>query len=211
MQGPRNEQSMKTDRDPVNDQSRQRGDAGLPALERWAGGVGVKLFASFSSRERVVDAFRSEAERVIALAAAVPEEVGRSPARVRRAAGMEPSSCDWSVYMALEHLVIVNRGITAVIHALCADQNPGVEIRIEDIQPHVDAGPEQIEALGRAVDRYIEIVERFGGLNCRERYLHPWFGPLTACEWNVLAAWHNRIHRGQVQRVLRAKGFAAPR
>lgn len=180
-------------------------DASVSALERWAGGLGVRTLARFSAKQQVLATFQTEAERVMAAAARVPEEIGRRRVRIRRALGMEETSRDWSVFMAVEHLVIVNRGVTAVIHALCADHNPGVEIRVQDIAPHPDAGPEQVEALSHAVARYTEIVDRFGGLNCRARYPHPWFGPLTACEWNVAAAWHNRIHRIQVERVLRAQ------
>jgi hypothetical protein len=182
-------------------------DIRLPALERWGGWAGVKIYARLADKEQVVAVFRDEIDQVVHLAGRATKEAGRRRLRLRRGVGMEESSRDWSVFMAVEHLVIVNRGITAVIHALCADHNPGVEIGIEDIQPHPDAGPEQVGALAQAAERYLEIVDRFGGLNCQERYQHPWFGALTACEWNVLAAWHNRIHRNQIQRLLKAHGI----
>jgi len=193
-------------RDAKSTSDRADRDTRLPALERWGGWAGVKLAARVADKERVIAAFRDEAVQVVGLARQAPDELGRRRTRLRRRAGMEASSRDWSVFMNIEHLVIVNRGITAVIHAICADNNPGVEIGVEDIQPHPDAGPEQVEALVQATDRYLEIVDRFGSLNCQETYRHPWFGPLTACEWNVLAAWHNRIHRHQVQRLLKAHG-----
>lgn len=194
---------MKSDRN-------QETDLGLdrpPLLERWMGLLGVKAAARLRDREQVLATFRDEAALVMQLAAQVPEPLGRQRVRIARGPGMEQASRTWSVYMAVEHLVIVNRGITAVIHALCAEHNPGVEIRIEDIQPHPEVGPEQIEALAFAVERYLEVVERFGLLRARERYRHPWFGLLTAAEWNVLAAWHNRVHRHQIERLLRVHGI----
>ena len=183
-------------------------DARLPVLERQAGALAVKTYARLADKDQVLAGFRDETARVMALAHRVPEDIGRRRTRVRRRIGMEASSRDWSVFMTVEHLVIVNRGITAVIHALCADNNPGVEIGVADIQPHPDAGPEHIEALSHAADRYVEIVEHFGGLRCQERYQHPWFGPLSAGEWNVLAAWHNRVHRRQLQDLLRVHGLS---
>jgi hypothetical protein len=194
---------------PSNPEDRNSRDARLPLLERQAGALAVKAYASFAPKEKVLAGFRDETARVLTLARRVPDDVGRRRTRIRRRIGMEASSRDWSVFMTIEHLVIVNRGITAVIHALCADSNPGVEIGVEDIQPHPDAGPEHIEALSQAADRYVEIVDHFGGLRCHERYRHPWFGPLSACEWNVLAAWHNHVHRRQLQRLLKVHGIPA--
>jgi hypothetical protein len=188
----------------VNGPSKQEA---LPPPEGRIGALAVKAYARFAARTRVAAVFRDEAAAILRLARGIPEAVGRKPTRITRGIGMEPASREWSVFMTLEHLVIVNRGITAVVHALCADNNPGVELRIQDIQPHADAGPEHIEALAQSADRYLEIVERFGSLTCPQRYPHPWFGPLTAGEWHVLAAWHNRIHRRQIQRILRARGL----
>jgi hypothetical protein len=175
----------------------------LPRWERQLGGLTVKTLAAFKSKEWISERFRGEADRIADLMEGVEERLGRQRIKITRRPGMEPTSRDWSVFMTIEHLVIVNRGITAVVHALCADHNPGVEIRVEDIQPHPDAGPEQLEALSQSVERYLDIVKRFGDLGCRQQYLHPWFGPLRACEWHVLAALHNRLHRGQIQRILR--------
>jgi hypothetical protein len=175
----------------------------LPRWERLLGGWTVKALAALKAREWVSEHFRTEAHRIVDLLEGMDEELGRQRIKISRRPGMEPTSRDWSVFMTTEHLVIVNRGITAVIHALCADHNPGVEIRVEDIQPHPNAGPEQLEALSQSVDRYLDIVRRFGDLGCRQQYLHPWFGPLSASEWHVLAALHNRLHRGQIQRILR--------
>jgi hypothetical protein len=175
----------------------------LPRWERLLGGWTVKALAAFKTKEWASEHFQTEAQRIAELMEGKSEELGRQRITINRRPGMEPTSHDWSAFMTIEHLVIVNRGITAVIHALCADQNPGVEIRVEDIQPHSDAGPEQLDALYQSVDRYLDIVRRFGRLGCRQRYLHPWFGPLQACEWHVLAALHNRLHRDQIQRILR--------
>ena len=196
-------------KDPSNFDDRLARDARLPVLERQAGTLAVKTYARLTPKQQVLDGFREETARIAALARRVPDDLGRRRTRIRRRIGMEASSRDWSVFMTIEHLVIVNRGITAVIHALCADNNPGVEIGIADIQPHPDAGPEQVEAMTHAAERYVEIVDHFGRLNCHERYQHPWFGPLTAGEWNVLAAWHNRIHRRQVQLLLKVLGCSA--
>jgi hypothetical protein len=33
-------------------------------------------------------------------------------------------------------------------------------------------------------------------------YEHPWFGPLTAAQWCVVASAHQRLHRQQMQAIL---------
>jgi hypothetical protein len=34
---------------------------------------------------------------------------------------------------------------------------------------------------------------------------HPWFGPFTADQWHFMAAFHMRLHRGQIKAILRGE------
>jgi len=40
------------------------------------------------------------------------------------------------------------------------------------------------------------------------RFAHPWFGPLDAAGWHALAAGHLKIHRVQIQRILKGLQLA---
>ncbi len=176
---------------------------GIPWHERRAADLALRLYASSHSPAAILQAFRRDALQAKVLAQGVSEEQGRRQVQIARFPGIESSSRNWSVYMTLDHLVMVNTAIMALIHAICSDHNHGAEIRVEDVQPHADAGPDRIQALESAVERYTDVVERLGTLRSRERHPHPWFGPLTARQWHAVAAIHNRTHRAQIEKILR--------
>ncbi|EGV33886.1 hypothetical protein ThidrDRAFT_0041 [Thiorhodococcus drewsii AZ1] len=175
----------------------------IPVHERLVADLGVRVYASFVSPKTILRRFRTEAERAIALSERLTPEQGARPVRIRRFPGIESDSRHWSVYMTLDHLVMVNTAITALIHAICSDRHHGIEIRLEDVRPHPDAGPDRIEALAVLVERYAHQIERFGPLTSRGHYAHPWFGSLTARQWHALATLHNRMHRVQIEKILR--------
>ncbi|MBK1722233.1 DinB family protein [Thiocystis violacea] len=179
------------------------GASGIPAHERLAANLGVRLYASLAKPDRILEHFRAEAIRALELTRKLPEEAGARAVRIRRFPGIEADSRQWSVYMTLDHLVMVNTAITALIHAICSDHRHGVEIRLEDAQPHVSAGPDRITALEVLVERYAHQIQCLGVLRSRARYPHPWFGPMTARQWHALAALHNRMHRVQIEKIIR--------
>jgi len=177
--------------------------AGLPVLERWIAGIGIKLLARYASRDSITRRFTEEAERAIELARAIPEDEGRSRVLIPRMAWIEDSSRNWSVYMTLEHLVIVNTAVAGLIQRLCAGRETLQTVRVEDVKPHAEAGPEQANELEGLVARYGEIVTAHGDLRTAKRHPHPWFGPLSALQWHALAALHNRAHRNQIEQICR--------
>lgn len=187
-------------------QSAERPGAHIPVHERLAADWGVRVYASLASPTTILDHFRAEAHRALDLARGLPEAEGVRPVRIRRFPGIEDSSRHWSVYMTLDHLVMVNTAITALIHAICSDRHHGIEIRLEDVEPHHNAGPDRVAALESLVERYAHQIDCLGVLRSRSRHAHPWFGPLTARQWHALAAVHNRMHRMQIERIVRRLG-----
>lgn len=175
----------------------------IPWYERRIADLGLRVYASVASPAAILRSFRSDALQARTLATGITEEQGRIRVAIPRFPGIEESSRNWSVYMTLDHLVMVNTAIMALIHAICTDHNHGAEIEVEDVRPHPDAGPDRLRALAVAVDRYTDVIERLGALRSRERHPHPWFGPLNARQWHALAAIHNRTHRIQIERILR--------
>jgi hypothetical protein len=136
------------------------------------------------------------------------EDAAKTPVRIPRPRGIEDSSRNWSAAMVLEHLVIVNLGIAAVISALCSgdDDEELAVVRIEEVKPSEDAGLEQIERLKKAAEIYAGTLRREGSLRTQARHPHPWFGPLDARRWHALAAVHMGLHRRQIERIVQRLG-----
>jgi len=178
--------------------------AGLPWAERALIGAGIRSAGRFLSKDRLTRMFRSEAERAIASARHLPEAQGRERVLVERFIGIEDSSRHWSVYMALEHLVIVNSAIAALLPQLYSGRVIGTEVRVEEVKPVPEAGPEQIDDLAALVERYVDIVDKLGNLRAGTTLEHPWFGHLSAAQWHALATIHNSTHRRQIERISQA-------
>jgi len=132
----------------------------------------------------------------------VSEHDGRRRVLVRRPPGTEDSSRDWSVYMVLEHLVIVNSAIALTVPRLYAGRGVSTEVRADAVRPVVEAGPEQMDDLAKLVERYTDLVEKLGNLRAGIAHPHPWYGPLSAAQWHTLAVVHNAVHRRHIERIV---------
>jgi hypothetical protein len=175
--------------------------AGIPRLEKLLIGAGIRTAARFLSKDQLTRLFRSEAERAVARARALSEAEGRKQVLVGRFIGIEDSSRYWSVYMTLEHLVIVNSAIAALLPQLYSGRVIGTEVRIEEVKPVPEAGPEQLDDLLALVERYTDLVDKLGNLRAGTTLEHPWFGALSAAQWHALATIHNSTHRRQIERI----------
>jgi hypothetical protein len=181
--------------------------AGIPMRERWISGIGIKLLARFATRDEITRRFTEEGERAVELARGLTEDKGRRRVLIPRIRGIEDSSRNWSVYMTLLHLVIINTAIAGLIQRLCAGRETLRSVRIEDAKPDEEAGPELADQLEALIARYGEIVTSHGDLRTAKRHPHPWFGALDALQWHALAALHARIHRKQIEQIIeRLKG-----
>jgi hypothetical protein len=130
-----------------------------------------------------------------------PAEQRGTPYLISRVTGIEDSSRNWSVYMVLDHLRIVDDAIATIVQTLTIGGAVGRESRIQDVKPNRHAGVDTIERFTDAVKRYEGAVERLGALGRAARHAHPWFGPLNAHEWHCLAGTHHGIHRRQIERI----------
>jgi hypothetical protein len=177
--------------------------AGIPTPERWIGNLGVRIFAARASKDRITRLFAEEAKRAVDLARELSVEQSRRRVLIDRFPGIEDSSRHWSVFMTLEHLVIANTIVADLVQRLCAGRETERTVHIRDLKPNPDAGPELVGELESLVARYGEIVSSHGELLTAKRHPHPWFGSLTARQWHALAALHNRIHRTQIERIVK--------
>ncbi len=146
--------------------------------------------------------FKFEASKIVALARSVAAEQGALPVLINRVVGIEDSSRYWSVFMVLDHLRIVDEGMTQIVHTLTDDRLFGQEVRIQDVKPSPQSGPETIGRFLKAVDGYESTVTRLRTLGGRVRHPHPWFDPMTAHDWHCLVAIHHWVHRRQLERII---------
>lgn len=177
--------------------------AGLPGWERRLLSVVFWLYCRLTSKQAALRRFASQAEGLLQAVAVIEPAVGIRRVLIDRPAGIEDSSRHWSLYMVLEHLVIVNGGIVHIVRALCRGSDKLADVRIENVKPHEEAGPEQVEAFRRSVELYVKAVSSLDDLHTPLRHPHPWFGPMSAHQWHCLAAVHMSLHRRQAERILK--------
>ncbi len=185
----------------TSSQTLQPPGAGLPFFEIVWLRPAFKLKCMVTSQAAASQTFRVEAERILRLVRTTPIKQCGIPVLIERVRGIEDSSRNWSIYMVLDHLRIVDEGFAKTVDALTKGETLMREARIQDVKPSPDAGPETIERFNTAVQVYEVTVKRLGTLGRSARHAHPWFGHLTAHEWHCLAGLHHGAHRQQVERI----------
>ena len=181
--------------------------AGLPPFELFVGRILFWLRRAITSRERANAHFQREREAIRALVARCDPAAGAERVLIPRGRGMEDSSRNWSVWMTLDHLRIVNDSFARVIRALTNGVMPEGKASTATVKPSPDASAEVIPAYEQACDAVLASAAEARDLRTPLRYAHPWFGPLDAAGWHTLAGGHMRIHRGQIERILASPGF----
>jgi hypothetical protein len=176
--------------------------AGLPAFELFVARMGFRLMRPFISRAGASQRFRAEADRILALARSLNPADAARRVLIPRVRGMEDSSRYWSVYMTLEHLVIVDTGITRTIEALTAGVVPQGTASTAAVKPSTDANADTIDRFEATVRDYLSRIDALPDLRSQARFAHPWFGQLTALNWHRVAAIHHGIHRKQIERIV---------
>ena len=176
--------------------------AGLPFIELWI--VRLWFFRNAHRFDRAVceKGFAAERARIIELAHSVGPQKGRKQILIKRLRGIEDSSRFWSVFMTIEHLCIVNRGIIGIIQTLAAGGQPGKAVSTAAVKPSPSADVaiiDQFEILCSDFEKQISTIK---DLNTSLKWPHPWFGPLNAAEWHFMAGMHMRLHRHQIEKII---------
>lgn len=180
--------------------------AGLPTFESAWLRFGFRFACAVLSQIQALQLFKREAEKILSLARTVSAERGTVPVLIDRITGIEDSSRYWSLFMVLDHLRIVDEGITQIVEDLSHDRPFAQEVRIQDVKPHPDSGPDTVGRFINAVAAYEATIKRLGKFEHRVRHAHPWFGPMTAHDWHCLAGIHHMVHRRQIERIKEALG-----
>jgi len=176
--------------------------AGLPGIELQIARVLFALRAWTHGRQRIDALFRQERALVADLVRSCP--AGRLGERVLipRPRGLEDSSRHWSVLMTLEHLRIVNLACASIIRELSEGRVPAGRASTADVKPSPDVTESVLTAYEASCDDVLAAVASSKNLDDPARFPHPWFGPMSARRWHVLAAVHLGLHRRQIEAIL---------
>ena len=176
--------------------------AGLPRIELAGARVLLGVQRRFVSLEKSTRLFQKERAELLRLARSCGAGDGARPVLIRRLVGMEDSSRNWSVFMTLHHLQIVNAAFTGIIKSLCNDVEVEGVASTADVKPDPATDASMIEQFDQTCAEYVSVVNECGDLRSRLTFLHPWFGEMNALGWHTLAAIHMSIHRKQVELIL---------
>jgi hypothetical protein len=176
--------------------------AGLPGIELQIARVLFALRAWTHGRQRIDALFRRERALVAELVKGCP--AGRLGERVLipRPRGLEDSSRHWSILMTLDHLRIVNLACASIIRELSEGRVPAGKASTADVKPSSDVTESVLATYEASCDEVLAAVASAKNLDDPARFPHPWFGPMSARRWHVLAAVHLGLHRRQIEAIL---------
>lgn len=176
--------------------------AGLPKFELAVVRFVFWFFHKRSSPAQVTALFAHEQRKILEIVKTCDPVDGARQVLIERLKGLEDSSRYWSVFMTLEHLRIVNSAIAGIVAALTAGENPPGVASTAAVKPSPTVGPEVVENFLESCLDYQETTASCKG--AAGRFPHPWFGPLDAWQWQSMAAFHMRLHRQQIEKILQA-------
>ena len=177
--------------------------AGLPAPELLIARGRFALKCRMGNRDSFLEDFRRERNEIRRLVNSCAVKRRGEQVLIPRPRGLEDSSRDWSVWMTLDHLRIVNNSIADIVTELSEGKVREATFGTADVKPD-SAVTEEVEAAYEAsVDKFLQRIKPLGELNTTVRYPHPWFGPINAFRWLGLASMHMGIHRGQIVAIMR--------
>ena len=184
---------------------------GLPWPELAVSRLGLEIYQRTVSPQAALRLLQGETRRILSLLDSVEETKGRTRVLIPRIFGIEDSSRHWSLFMTVEHLNIVILSVVGLISSLLDRREYAKEVRIQDVKPHEQAGPEQVESLRQSQIRYEKFILSLASLSSRRRHPHPWFGPLRPHGWHCLLWVHQLIHRRQIERIFAVLFRGLPR
>jgi hypothetical protein len=178
--------------------------AGLAKAELYIARILFALRRFTGNRQTFTAAFQTERENIHRLVQSCDETSAARRVLIERPRGLEDSSRCWSIWMTLDHLRIVNQGITRIIDSLAKGITPPGTASTAAVKPSLQATSAILPEYEQACDALLSSVAPPKDLNTAFRYAHPWFGPLDAAGWHALAAGHMSIHRVQIERIKKA-------
>jgi hypothetical protein len=119
--------------------------------------------------------------------------------------GLEDSSRHWSILMAVEHLVTVGDQMSELILGLSQGKTAFPLADPAKVKPAGSYTASDGAPLFQSfLDRFDQRLASVQNRESSYRFLHPWFGKLTAIQWHAVALLHQGLHRRQCEAILAA-------
>jgi hypothetical protein len=107
--------------------------------------------------------------------------------------------------MVLEHLIDVGSAYAEIIIHLSQGESPWRDVDLAAVAPRGGNGPEILDFFRSFLNDFAEaLAEDIGERDHRFTHPHPWYGRLNAQHWHSLAAFHQSVHRDQMERIVSA-------
>jgi hypothetical protein len=178
--------------------------AGLPVVPAFA--LRHLIFPAYclmTSWDKALAVFQTQGQKVLALAEPLSEDRLLRRVLVKAPLGIEDSSRYWSAAMVMEHLIEVGSRVAVGVVELTSGATVTVKADVADVKPEGGRGTEIIEDFRQFLDDYVRMVtDEIGDRRSKSRHPHPWFGELDAHRWMCLGAFHQSIHRKQMERIV---------
>jgi hypothetical protein len=149
--------------------------------------------------------FDREGERILAAVADRSPLALTTRVLVPRQLAMEDSSRYWSAAMVARHLIIVGDKVAQIMVCLGKGEMCTEPVNIAAAKPDPATSAAVFGEFREFLARFRRVL-REDVVNRRSliTHPHPWSGQMTVHQWLFLAAIHQRLHRIQLERILRA-------
>ncbi|HVZ66115.1 MAG TPA: DinB family protein [Lacunisphaera sp.] len=176
--------------------------AGLPRVELFIARQLFRWHRLKTSRDAAAAQIETERATIVTLARGCDPAAAARPVLIPRLRGLEDSSRNWSVYMTVEHVRIVNASITGLLQLLPAGRIPPRAASTATVKPPAGIDGTVIAAFERGCTELAAAAAAIPDLHAGARYAHPWFGPLDAAGWHAMAGFHLELHRRQIEEII---------
>lgn len=175
--------------------------AGIPGIERFFGNLMIRGKAATTTRTQAIAVFEAQRSAILQRLEGLDEPILSQPVLIRRLRGLEDSSRFWSLLMVVDHLRIVNQGITGVIAELGTGRLPAGKVSTADVKPSAQVTKGVIIGFDQGCRDFIDTAAQIPNLKTSLTFPHPWFGPMDAATWHFMIGFHMKLHLRQIDLI----------
>jgi hypothetical protein len=169
-------------------------------------------FCRQTAWKQAAEIFQAEGRRLLQLAHALPKHLLCQRILIEPMPGIRDDSLDWSAGMVLEHLIEAGAACGQIAIELSNGERPWGPLDLAAVRPDGSRGIRVVQDFKDFLTDFAEALSQDAGDQDRTlTFPHPWHGELTAQGWHSLAAFHQRLHRQRMERIVALSGKPKPR
>jgi hypothetical protein len=183
--------------------------AGLPMVEHFV--VKYVLFPMHMRRfnwAQSLEMMQDEKNKIIAMTKALDDDAFNKKVLIKRLPGLEDSSRYWSCGMTIKHLEIVKKGLAGIASALAKNETPTLKADVAAVKPFdvFYSTDKTLAEFDQALnDIYARMRDLEAGAQNKAKAYHPFFGDIPCHGWIWLLGFHTRLHRQQIELILKGE------